>query len=101
MAHGLAVVLRAAARLKDTLPEVLFLFVGEGAVKECLVNQAQSERLTNVRFLPQQPRDKVPGLIRGSNVCLALLRKSDVFKTVIPTKALEFMACGRPVIPGR
>jgi glycosyltransferase involved in cell wall biosynthesis len=29
-----------------------------------------------------------------------LLKKADVFKTVIPTKMLEFMACGRPVILG-
>jgi len=34
------------------------------------------------------------------NVCLVPLRKSDVFKTVIPTKMLEFMSCGRPVILG-
>ena len=29
-----------------------------------------------------------------------LLKKAEVFKTVIPTKMLEFMACGRPVILG-
>jgi glycosyltransferase involved in cell wall biosynthesis len=28
------------------------------------------------------------------------LKKSEVFKTVIPSKLLEFMACGRPVILG-
>jgi glycosyltransferase involved in cell wall biosynthesis len=29
-----------------------------------------------------------------------LLKKTDVFKTVIPTKMLEFMSCARPVILG-
>ena len=29
-----------------------------------------------------------------------MLKKAEVFKTVIPTKMLEFMACGRPVILG-
>jgi glycosyltransferase involved in cell wall biosynthesis len=29
-----------------------------------------------------------------------LLKKSEVFETVIPTKMLEFMSCGRPVILG-
>jgi glycosyltransferase involved in cell wall biosynthesis len=29
-----------------------------------------------------------------------MLRKADVFKTVIPTKMLEFMACGSPVVLG-
>ena len=27
-----------------------------------------------------------------------MLKKADLFKTVIPTKMLEFMSCGRPVI---
>jgi glycosyltransferase involved in cell wall biosynthesis len=31
---------------------------------------------------------------------LVLLKKTDVFKTVIPTKMLEFMSCARPVILG-
>jgi glycosyltransferase involved in cell wall biosynthesis len=29
-----------------------------------------------------------------------LLKKTELFKTVIPTKMLEFMACARPVILG-
>jgi colanic acid biosynthesis glycosyl transferase WcaI len=29
-----------------------------------------------------------------------LLKKTEVFKTVIPTKMLEFMSCARPVILG-
>jgi len=28
------------------------------------------------------------------------LKKTELFKTVIPSKMLEFMACGRPVIVG-
>jgi glycosyltransferase involved in cell wall biosynthesis len=53
-----------------------------------------------MRFQPQQPREDIPALIRASDLCLVLLKKAEVFKTVIPTKMLEFMACGRPVILG-
>jgi glycosyltransferase involved in cell wall biosynthesis len=42
----------------------------------------------------------IPAYIRASDVCLVPLRKSEVFKTVIPTKSLEFMACARPVVLG-
>jgi glycosyltransferase involved in cell wall biosynthesis len=97
-ACGLGVALEAATKLQCTLPEVLLLFVGEGAEKEQLVSAAQREGLRNVRFVPQQPREKIPAFIQASDLCLVLLRKADVFKTVIPTKMLEFMACGRPVI---
>ena len=92
--------LQGAAQLQATLPEVVFLFVGEGADKERLVSLARDKGLLNVLFLPQQPREKIPSIIRASDVCLVPLRKADVFKTVIPTKMLEFMACGRPVILG-
>ena len=100
LAHGLSTVLQGAAQLQATLPEIVFLFVGEGADKERLVSLARDKGLLNVLFLPQQPREKIPSIIRASDVCLVPLRKADVFKTVIPTKMLEFMACGRPVILG-
>jgi glycosyltransferase involved in cell wall biosynthesis len=100
LAHGLSAVLQGAAQLQATLPEIVFLFVGEGADKERLVSLAQDKGLLNVLFLPQQPREKIPSIIRASDVCLVPLRKADVFRTVIPTKMLEFMACGRPVILG-
>jgi glycosyltransferase involved in cell wall biosynthesis len=100
LAHGLSTVLQGAAQLQATLPEILFLFVGEGADKERLVSLAQDRGLRNVLFLSEQPREKVPSVIRASDICLVPLKKADVFKTVIPTKMLEFMACGRPVILG-
>src|SRR5712692_4855434 len=61
---------------------------------------AQSRGLSNVRFLDQQPREKIPAIISASDACVVLLKKTEVFKTVIPTKMLEFMSCARPVILG-
>jgi glycosyltransferase involved in cell wall biosynthesis len=100
LAHGLNTVLQAAAHLQRVLPEITFLFVGEGADKKRLVSLAQEKGISNVIFLPQQPRERVPSMIRASDVCLVMLRKAEVFKTVIPTKMLEFMACGSPVVLG-
>ena len=100
LAHGLSTMLQAASRLQDQYPDILFLLVGEGAEKEHLVKMANDQRLTHVRFLPQQPREKIPALIKASDVCVVMLKKAPIFKTVIPTKMLEFMACGRPVILG-
>jgi glycosyltransferase involved in cell wall biosynthesis len=99
-AHGLETLLEAAALLRDRAPEVLFLLVGEGAEKARIVSLAHSRGLTNVRFVGQQPREKIPAYITASDVCLVLLKKSELFKTVLPTKMLEFMSCARPVILG-
>jgi glycosyltransferase involved in cell wall biosynthesis len=100
LAHGLQTVIAAAENLQNAEPNVLFLLVGEGADRERILELAKSKNLTNVRFVSQQPREKIPAYIAASDACLVLLKKSDVFKTVIPTKMLEFMSCGRPVILG-
>ncbi len=100
MAHGLETILAAASRFRDTNPEIVFLMLGEGAEKERIVALAQERVLSNLRFVDQQPREKVPAYICASDVCLVLLKKTDLFKTVIPTKMLEFMSCARPVILG-
>jgi glycosyltransferase involved in cell wall biosynthesis len=99
-AHGLETLLDAASQLQHQSPDVLFLLVGEGAEKARIKALAQTRGLTNLNFLDQQPRERIPAFISASDACLVLLKKTDVFKTVIPTKMLEFMACARPVILG-
>lgn len=99
-AHGLETLLDAAEILKNAHPEVRFLLIGEGAEKAKIQSLAESRGLKNVQFLGQQPREKIPSFISASDACLVLLKKTDVFKTVIPTKMLEFMSCARPVILG-
>jgi glycosyltransferase involved in cell wall biosynthesis len=100
MAHGLETIITAATRLRDTNPEIVFLMLGEGADKDRIAALARQHGLSNLRFVDQQPREKIPAYICASDVCLVLLKKTELFKTVIPTKMLEFMSCARPVILG-
>jgi glycosyltransferase involved in cell wall biosynthesis len=76
------------------------MLVGDGADRERITGIARSKGLTNIRFVPQQLREKIPDYIALSDACLVLLKKSEVFETVIPTKMLEFMSCAKPVILG-
>jgi colanic acid biosynthesis glycosyl transferase WcaI len=100
MAHGLETVLDTAAQLQQRAPEIVFLMMGEGAEKDRIMSLARQRGLNNIRFIDQQSREKVPAYISASDVCLVPLRKNELFKTVIPTKMLEFMSCARPVILG-
>lgn len=100
MAHGLETLLDAAAMFRKQQSDVLFLLIGEGAEKGRIRSLSQSRGLSNVRILDQQPREKIPAFISASDACLVLLRKTEIFKTVIPTKMLEFMSCASPVILG-
>jgi glycosyltransferase involved in cell wall biosynthesis len=102
MAHGLETIVTAATELqdKDTNPQIVFLMLGEGADKDRIVALARERSLNNLRFVDQQPREKIPAYINASDACLVLLKKTELFMTVIPTKMLEFMSCARPVILG-
>jgi colanic acid biosynthesis glycosyl transferase WcaI len=97
-AHGLETLLAAADDLQTTLPKAKFLLIGEGAEKQRIVDLATSRKLTNIQFLGQQPREQIPAYVSAADVCLVMLKKTELFKTVIPTKLLEYMACERPVI---
>ena len=100
LAHGLNTLIAAAERFQRTAPDILFMLVGEGADRARITAIAEAKGLSNIRFVPQQLREKVPDYIAASDVCLVLLKKSEVFETVIPTKMLEFMSCSKPVILG-
>ncbi|MGH9643403.1 MAG: glycosyltransferase family 4 protein, partial [Terriglobales bacterium] len=96
MAHGLETLIAAAEELQTILPNCLFLLIGEGAEKQRIMELAAARGLSNVKFLGEQPRQRIPSLLSAADACLVMLRKNELFKTVIPTKLLEYMACQRP-----
>jgi glycosyltransferase involved in cell wall biosynthesis len=99
-AHGLDTLVDAATLLRDSATNIRFLLVGEGAEKERIASLVRTRGLTNVKVMDEQPREMIPSYVSISDVCLVLLKKSELFKTVLPTKMLEFMSCARPVILG-
>ena len=82
-AHGLDVILRAAEMLRESDPNVVFRIVGDGAERGAIEESIKKSGYSNLEILPQQPRSKVPALIWDSDVCLVLLKQSEVFRTVI------------------
>jgi glycosyltransferase involved in cell wall biosynthesis len=99
MAHGLDVVLRAAALLGND-PRIVFLLVGDGAERRGLQAMQKELGLTNIVMLEQQSKERMPALWGLADVALVMLRKSDVFKMVIPSKIFEAMGAGRPIVLG-
>jgi colanic acid biosynthesis glycosyl transferase WcaI len=97
-AHGLDTLVSVAEMLSISDPDVLLLVIGDGAEKESIQRLIAEKGLRNLRILSTQPRARIPALLAASNACLVLLKKSDVFKTVLPTKMMEYMSSGRPII---
>jgi len=99
MAHHLETVLEAAALLRER-KDVVFLLVGDGAERQQLLALRENRGLDNVIMLDQQPKQRMPLLWQCSNVSMVLLKKSNLFEMVIPSKIFESMAMQKPVILG-
>ena len=100
MAHGLSFILNSLPKLQESLPQAHFLFIGEGAEKENLLKQAEDLKLTNVTFMPFVPKHEVVRYLSLMDVALVNLKKSDTFKTVIPSKIFEAAALQKPILLG-
>ena len=74
--------------------------VGDGAERQALVRMRDEMALTNVMMLDQQPKSRMRDLWALSDISLVLLKKSDLFKTVIPSKIFESLAMAKPIILG-
>jgi len=96
MAQGLGTILDAARQTKNS--EVFYVLAGEGAEKDALVKRAESERITNVRFLPNQPKRVMPDLLNLAYATIIPLRRLDLFKSALPSKMFESMATARPIV---
>jgi glycosyltransferase involved in cell wall biosynthesis len=100
-AHGLSndlsVVLAAAKELLSQ-EHILFALLGDGKDKPALQIQATQQGLKNVRFLPPIPKNEMPSALAAADVCIAILKPLEMYKTTYPNKVFDYMASGKPVI---
>lgn len=99
MAHGLNTILEAAELLQHR-DDIVFLMVGDGAEREQLLAERDRRGLSNVVMKGQQSKAMMPEIWSITDVSLVLLKKLDLFKTVIPSKIFESMAMERPIVLG-
>jgi glycosyltransferase involved in cell wall biosynthesis len=98
MAHGLEILLDAAAKTQD--PNLHFLLVGDGALKSRLLARRDSLALKNVTMLTAISRDQVPIYLRLLNVAVVPLKRKKTFLSVLPSKIFENAATGKPILLG-
>jgi len=100
-AHGesndLDVVLGAALNLCDN-KEIRFVLIGDGKEKASLIEKSKDMGLENIFFYPSVSKVKMPGILASADVCVAILKPIDAFKTTYPNKVFDYMAAGKPVL---
>ncbi len=102
-AHGVAnhlLSLIKAAEICQDIPDLVFLLIGDGMEKTALQAYAKEKRLSNILFIPSQPKTSIPDFCRASDICTAVLKKVETFKTVYPNKVFDYMSCAKPIILG-
>jgi glycosyltransferase involved in cell wall biosynthesis len=85
-----------AARLSGN--DVRWALVGDGPSRELLLHGAEKRALTNVEFHPQVPLEQMPQLLAASDVLLVTLAAHPTFADFVPSKLIDFMAAGKPVL---
>jgi colanic acid biosynthesis glycosyl transferase WcaI len=92
--QGLECLLEAARQLQDH-PQIQFILCGDGAIRSELENAAKN--LTNIRFLPVQPFEKLNQLLNMADIHV-ILQKADAADLVMPSKLSGMFASGKAVI---
>ncbi len=102
MAHALETILEAAKKIQKMKngDDFKFIFLGDGARKVELKKKAQKMELDNVTFIDSVPKEEVVRYWSILDVSIVHLKKTDLFKTVIPSKLFECMGMGIPILHG-
>lgn len=99
-ANGLDAVLDAAVVLKQRgAAHIKILLVGDGKLKDRLVQRAASEQLDNVVFHGNVSKDRVAGLLGGANLGMQILANVPAFYFgTSPNKFFDYLSVGLPVL---
>jgi glycosyltransferase involved in cell wall biosynthesis len=86
--------LELIAGIADQRPDWQVVMVGP-VVK---IDPASVPQRPNIHWLGQQSYQDLPAFINGWDVCLLPFALNESTRFISPTKTLEYMACGRPMV---
>jgi glycosyltransferase involved in cell wall biosynthesis len=106
LAHGLGTLLDAAeAAAADAgsprsngTPPLAVTIAGDGAEAPALRARLANGGPAGVSMLGAVPAERIPELYADADAAVVMLRDLPIFEGALPTKMLEAMAAGRPVV---
>jgi len=101
--QGVEYLIRASPFILKKCPNTRFLVVGDGVMKEELMQLADDlGSLDKVLFIGRVPYEKVPIYINASDVCVApFIRERNSKIGLSALKTYEYLACGKPLVASR
>jgi len=91
--------LQAAEILKNENVNVHWIILGEGRMKEIVIQQIQQMGLEDCfHLMGSYPPEEMPKYFSCADAMIVSLKKSRVFAYTIPSKIQSYLACGKPII---
>ena len=94
--QGLESLLEACALLRDH-PHLHWLIAGAGPVLDALKEQAARLNLPRLRFVPLAPSERLAEFLGAADLH-CILQRAEAADLVLPSKLLNVMCVGRPVV---
>lgn len=95
--QNLDLLLSVATKLKNEMPDLRFVLVGEGAEKERITERIKNEKIENIILLPFQDYQDIAKVFSLGDAGL-LISKKGVGENSIPSKTFGYMAAERPIL---
>lgn len=99
MGRGIQLALDAIPELIETIPDVLFVVVGDGYAKEELNRMVEEKSLQDyILWVGWISHNEVYDYIKASNIGIIPHFVTDHVNTTVPNKIFDYMGCGLPVV---
>lgn len=97
--HGVDLLIESARKVLREMPNVNFILVGEGTLRQEMIRLVEKHNLENsFIFTGKVPYQSVPLYINSFDLGVALFVIKDTKVSGCPIKIFEYLACGKPVI---
>lgn len=96
LAQGVGTLLDAMVRLRDG--GVILHLVGDGVERSVISARIRDEGLDHVHLHDPVVAATVPRMLAAADAALVLLRRGPLYEDALPTKLVEALAAGRPVV---
>ncbi len=87
-----------SAELLEEPDKFAFVFIGEGAEKEKLINYAMEKNLNNMHFLGMRQRQQMAQYLNTAHVTVAIYPPIPTGKLLLQNKVLDYLSLGKPVL---
>jgi glycosyltransferase involved in cell wall biosynthesis len=101
--YGVDLIVRALERVRPTIPNIRVTLLGGGEYRDELIRLTQELNLTEYVEISQAllPASELPALLQQADVGIVPNRSNIFTDGLLPTKLMEYVALGTPVIAAR